>query len=103
MEALNKAAELKPNDPQGHQLVAVYYFDKSNKDHRLTNAQKREYTEKGIASADRAIALNPDYSDALTYKNLLLRILANTRDRPREAAGIPARGRPTPQQGHRAE
>ena len=86
MEALHKAAELKPNDPQGHQLVAVYYFDKSNKDHRLTNAQKREYAEKGIASADRAIALNPDYSDALTYKNLLLRILANTEtDRAKQA------------------
>ena len=78
MEALHRAADLKPNDPQGHQLVAVYYFDKSNKDHRLTNAQKREYAQKGIASADRAIALNPDYSDALTYKNLLLRIMANT-------------------------
>src|SRR5918995_5683294 len=78
MEALHKAADLKPNDPQGHQLVAVYYFDKSNKDHRLSNAQKRTYAQKGIESVDRAIALNPDYSDALTYKNLLLRVLANT-------------------------
>jgi tetratricopeptide (TPR) repeat protein len=78
MEALHKAADLKPNDPQGHQLVAVYYFDKSNKDHRLTNAQKRTYAQKGIESVDRAIALNPDYSDALTYKNLLLRVVANT-------------------------
>jgi len=78
MEALHKAADLKPSDPQGHQLVAVYYFDKSNKDHRLTNAQKREYAEKGIQSADRALALNTEYSDALTYKNLLLRVLANT-------------------------
>ena len=78
MEALHKAADLKPNDPQGHQLVAVYYFDKANKDHRLTNPQKRDYALKGIESSDKALALNAEYSDALTYKNLLLRILANT-------------------------
>jgi tetratricopeptide (TPR) repeat protein len=85
MEALHKAADLKPQDPQGHQLVAVYYFDKANKDARLTDAQKRAYAEKGIASVDRAIALNPEYSDALTYKNLLLRIMANTeKDRAKQ-------------------
>jgi tetratricopeptide (TPR) repeat protein len=78
IEALHKAAELKPNDPQGHQLVAVYYFDKANKDHRLTNVQKRDYALKGIESSDKALSLNPEYSDALTYKNLLLRVLANT-------------------------
>ena len=77
IEALHKAADLKPNDPQGHQLVAVYYFDKTNKDHRLSAAQKRAYAEKGVESSNRALALNPEYSDALTYKNLLLRILAN--------------------------
>ena len=78
MEALHKAADLKPDDPQGHQLVAVYYFDKANKDMRLSSQQKRTLAEKGIASADRALALNSEYSDALTYKNLLLRIMANT-------------------------
>ena len=78
MEALHKAADLKPDDPQGHQLVAVYYFDKSNKDVRLSAAQKRAYAQKGIAAADRALALNPEYSDALIYKNLLMRVLANT-------------------------
>lgn len=77
IEALHKAADLKPNDPQGHQLVAVYYFDKTNKDHRLSAAQKRAYAEKGIESSNRALALNPEYSDALTYKNLLFRVLAN--------------------------
>ena len=78
MEALHKAADLKPNDPQGHQLVAVYYFDKANKDMRLSDAQKRTYAQKGIESVDKALALNAEYSDALTYKNLLLRVMANT-------------------------
>ena len=77
MEALHKAAEINPTDPQGHQLVSVYYWEKAQKDHRLNNAEKRKYIEAGIAASDRALALNADYIEALTYKNILLRMLGN--------------------------
>lgn len=77
MEALDKAAELEPKNPQGYQMVATYYWEKAYKDHRLTSAQKKEYIQKGIDAADQALALNPDYSEALTYKNLLLRMMGN--------------------------
>jgi tetratricopeptide (TPR) repeat protein len=77
MEALNKAADIKPDDPQGHQLVATYYWEKAQKDHRLTPAQKKDYIVKGIAASDRALKLNPDYIEALTYKNILLRMQGN--------------------------
>jgi tetratricopeptide (TPR) repeat protein len=77
MEALHKAADIQPNDPQGHQLVATYYWEKAQKDHRLNNAEKREYIMKGIEAADRALALNPEYIEALTYKNILLRMQGN--------------------------
>ena len=77
MEALHKAAEIKPDDPQGHQLVATYYWEKAQKDHRLTPAQKKEYIQKGLEATDRALALNPDYIEALTYKNILLRMQGN--------------------------
>ena len=77
MEALHKAAEIKPDDPQGHQLVAVFYWEKAQKDHTLNNADKRKYIEAGIAASDRALALNADYVEALTYKNILLRMLGN--------------------------
>lgn len=77
MEALQKAAELDPANPQGHQLVAVYYWEKASKDHRLPLDQKKEYIMKGIESTDRALALNKDYIDALTYKNILLRMQGN--------------------------
>jgi tetratricopeptide (TPR) repeat protein len=77
MESLHKAADIKPDDPQGHQLVATYYWEKAQKDHRLTNAQKKEYIMKGIEAANRALALNPDYIEALTYKNILLRMQGN--------------------------
>lgn len=77
MEALHKAADIKPDDPQGHQLVSTYYWEKAQKDHRLSDDKKREYILKGIEAADRALALNPDYIEALTYKNILLRMQGN--------------------------
>ena len=77
MEALHKAADMRPNDPQGHQLVSVYYWEKAQKDHTLNDKQKRDYIQKGIDAADRALALNPDYIEALTYKNILLRMKGN--------------------------
>jgi tetratricopeptide (TPR) repeat protein len=77
MEALHRAAEIKPDDPQGHQLVSTYYWEKAQKDHRLSNAEKKDYILKGIEAADRALALNPEYIEALTYKNILLRMQGN--------------------------
>ena len=75
--ALQKAAELEPKNPTGWQLVAVYYWEKAYKDHRLSSAEKKDYIGKGIEATDKALALNPDYSEALTYKNLLLRMQGN--------------------------
>ncbi|MDQ3487932.1 MAG: tetratricopeptide repeat protein, partial [Acidobacteriota bacterium] len=77
MESLNRAAEIKPDDPQGHQLVATYYWEKAFKDHTLANPAKKDYIMKGIAATDRALKLNSDYTEALTYKNILLRMQAN--------------------------
>ena len=77
IEALNKAADLEPKNPQGYQLLATYYWEKAYKDHRLSSAQKKDYIEKGLEATDKALALNPEYSDALTYKNLLLRMEGN--------------------------
>ena len=73
MEALNKAAELDPNNPQGFYNVATYYEEKVRKDFRITPVQKKDYIQKGIEATDRAIKLNPDYAEALAYKNILLR------------------------------
>jgi tetratricopeptide (TPR) repeat protein len=77
IEALEKAAELEPKNPQGYQLLATYYWEKAYKDHRLTSPQRKEYIEKGLEATDKALALNADYADALTYKNLLLRMEGN--------------------------
>ena len=73
MEAFAKAAELDPNNPQGYHLIGSYYQEKASKDFRLTPAQKADYNAKGIAAEDKALELNPNYIEALVYKNILLR------------------------------
>src|SRR5829696_1197701 len=82
MEAFNKAAELDPNNPQGYHLIGSYYQEKASKDFRLSPVQKADYNMKGIAAEDRALQLNPNYIDALVYKNILLRQQANLEKEP---------------------
>jgi len=77
MDALNQAANLQPNNPQGYQLIATFYWEKAFKDKRLSPAQQKDYIMKGIEATNKALALNKDYSEALTYKNILLRMQAN--------------------------
>lgn len=82
MAALEAAAALNPADAKGHQLVATYYWEKAFKDHSITPADKLNYIDAGIAAADRAIAVNPAYVEAMTYKNILLRMKAQAEPDP---------------------
>ena len=84
IEALEQAANLEPNNPEGYHRVGVFYQDKARQDFRLTAAQKREYILKGIEMEDKALSLNPEYMDAMTYKNILLRLQANTEKDPKK-------------------
>jgi tetratricopeptide (TPR) repeat protein len=77
VEALNTAADLQPENPQGYQLVAVFYWEKAYKDKRLTPAQQADYISKGLEATNKALKLNPDYVDAMTFKNILLRLQGN--------------------------
>jgi tetratricopeptide (TPR) repeat protein len=82
IEALQKAADLNPKDPEGYHRIAVFYWDKANKDFRLSLNDKRDYITKGLAMEDKALGLNPEYMEAMTYKNILLRLQANTEKDP---------------------
>jgi len=84
MDALQKAADLDSKNPQGYQLVATYYWEKAYKDHRLTVPQQKEYIQKGIEATDKALALNADYGEALTYKNILMRMQGNLENDPKK-------------------
>jgi TonB family protein len=76
--AIEDAAAMDPSDPQGHQLAAVFYWEKAFKDKSLTPAEYSKYVELGIAATDRALAAKPDYTEAMVYKNILLRMQANS-------------------------
>ena len=69
-------AATDPGDPVGHHVIAAYYWDKAYKDTSLSPAQRIRYAEAGIAAETRALAINPNYVDALVYKGLLLRVRA---------------------------
>jgi tetratricopeptide (TPR) repeat protein len=73
MAAWNKRAEMEPNNPEAWHTVGVYYQDKVQKHKGLSRDVARDYTVKGIAAEDKALAINPEYSDAMVYKNILMR------------------------------
>ena len=84
IEALEQAAALEPNNPEGYHRVAVFYWDKSRGDYRLSPAEKKDYIQRGLTMEDKALSLNPDYTEAMTYKNILLRLKANLEKDPAE-------------------
>lgn len=89
IEMLRQAADIQPENPQGYYLLSTFFEEKVRKDARLSAAQQRDYVQKGIEATDKALSLNKDYAEALVYKNILLRRLANLEtDRVKQAALI---------------
>lgn len=82
MEALQQRTQLEPNNPEAYHYMATFYQDKVQKDYRMAKAQQRDYVLKGVEAEDKALALNPNYSEAMVYKNILLRQQANTEKDP---------------------
>jgi TonB family protein len=82
VELLETYAAQNPGDASGHQMVATWYWEKAQRDKTLTPADKLMYIESGIRATDRAIAQRPDYIEALTYKNILLRMKGNLETDP---------------------
>jgi tetratricopeptide (TPR) repeat protein len=76
IEALQQRAEREPNNPEAHYTIATFYWDKAYRDFRLADNQKAEYAKAGLDAVDKAIAINPDYMEAVTYRGLLLRVQA---------------------------
>jgi tetratricopeptide (TPR) repeat protein len=81
MEWLAKARDVQANDPEGYYLIAVHYWDKVYRDPSLTDQDKKAFIELGMGQLDTALEMNPDYIDALIYKNLLLREQAKVEPR----------------------
>jgi tetratricopeptide (TPR) repeat protein len=88
MKALQERSDLEPTDPAGHYTVASYYWEKAYRDFRLRDSEKLDYIERGLKAADRALELQADYPEALTYKNLLLRSRALLTPDPMEQQAL---------------
>jgi tetratricopeptide (TPR) repeat protein len=82
IEALNQRAVLEPNNPEAYYTISTYFWDKAYRDFRLKDDEKKAYVTKGVEAIDKALALKADYMEALTYKNLLLRLQANLEKDP---------------------
>jgi len=73
MQALQERADKEPTNPEAFYTIASYYWEKAYRDFRLKDADKLKYIDLGLQASDKALQLKPDYPEALTYKNLLLR------------------------------
>src|SRR5687767_7659996 len=72
---LEQTAAAQPANPSAHHLVGSFYLEISRQE-SLTADEKLAYIKRGLAAEDRALAADPEYVEALVYKNLLLRTQA---------------------------
>ena len=69
-----KNAELEPSNPTPFYAVgSVDWIMVFNKNNPPPEEEQKQLIEEGLTNLDKALAINPDYEDAMTYKNLLYR------------------------------
>jgi tetratricopeptide (TPR) repeat protein len=74
MDAWEKRAKIEPNNPEAHHTIATYLYEKALKDYTLSTATKKQYIERALQAEDTALGLHAEYFEALTYKNIILRL-----------------------------
>jgi tetratricopeptide (TPR) repeat protein len=82
MAALEQRAEKEPTNPEAYHMIASSYWQETMHNGGLKDQVKQDHIQKGLQAEDKALQLNPDYVDALTYKGLLLRLEANVEKDP---------------------
>jgi tetratricopeptide (TPR) repeat protein len=80
---LQRCTSLKPDEPEGYQKIATFFWDKAYRDPSISDEQKRDYADKGMQAVDKALELKPDYFEAIIYKGLLFRVKAAVEQDPR--------------------
>src|SRR5262249_46294796 len=69
-----KNTQLDPTNPVPYYAIgSVDWIIVFNKNNPPPEEEQSKLIEEGLASLDKALALNPEYEDAMTYKNLLYR------------------------------
>jgi TonB family protein len=79
---------MRASDAQAQHLAATFYEEKVRKDGALSPGDRARYIQAGLAAEDRALALTPDYLDALVIKNILLRRQASLETNPSTQAQL---------------
>jgi TonB family protein len=74
--ALRGAADLEPTVPEVQYMLGTIAWQHASRD-VTDRAGRLSFIREGIALQDRALTLKPDYTDAMTYKNILLRLQAS--------------------------
>lgn len=72
MDVFEEFAQQQPGDPTVHYTTASLYEDLVRNRTGLADGERLAYVSRGIAAADRAIALDPAYADAIECKAALL-------------------------------
>ncbi len=93
-----KRGELEPNNAEVFYTMGVTAWDKSyntvgvdvSPDKGLTNEKRKEMLDFGMAQIDKALQLNPDYFEAMLYKNLLFRQYVRIESDPAKVAELNA-------------
>jgi tetratricopeptide (TPR) repeat protein len=80
--AFEKRAAIEPNNPEAWHTMGTFYYEKVLRDTRLPLDTARKYLAAGLAAEDRALALNKEYYEAISYKNMLLSLQANKEANP---------------------
>ena len=86
--AWETAAQIDGSDPQMHMMIASGYLDKANKDKALAPPQQLTYIAEAISATDRALALDADSAQALTFKSNLLKQRANLETNPTQKQAL---------------
>jgi TonB family protein len=73
IDTLSTWSNTDPGNPVPLYTMSAFYWEKAYRDATLTDGQKLDYVDRGLQATDQAIAMNPEYMEALVYKNLLLR------------------------------
>ena len=89
LEAYKNRAKIEPNNPEAHHMIAYFLYERAFKDYRLSADAKKTMLAESIQAEDEALRLNPDYVEALTIKNIVLRMQANAeKDQKKQKALI---------------
>ncbi len=76
ISTLDDAAAANPTSADAQQVLAVFYLQKVSKDLSLPPTERQRNVDAGLAANERALAIRPDFPEALAFRSVLLRMKA---------------------------